>query len=135
MNIRQIMTTRIVAVELGDRLAMVKEIFEQSKLHHVLVVEDRKLYGVVSDRDLLKALSPSLGTTSETSRDRAALNQQVHQIMTRKPITLPPDATIADAVDLLVTHNISCIPVVDAEFRPLGIVTWRDVLKALASGQ
>lgn len=133
MNVEQIMTTKIVTVELGDRLSMVKEIFDQSKLHHLLAIEDSKLYGVVSDRDLLKALSPSLGTVSETFKDRAALNKQVHQIMTRKPITLRPDAPLADAADLLITRNISCIPIVDAEMRPLGIVTWRDVLKALAS--
>jgi acetoin utilization protein AcuB len=133
MNVEEIMTTKIVTVELGDRLSMIKEIFDQSKLHHLLAVEDSRLYGVVSDRDLLKALSPSLGTVSETFKDRAALNKQVHQIMTRKPITLRPDAALADAADLLITRNISCIPIVDAEMRPLGIVTWRDVLKALAS--
>lgn len=132
MNIQQIMTTRIVTVALGDRLATVKEIFDRSKLHHLLVVEEQKLFGVVSDRDLLRALSPNIGTISETDKDRAALNKQVHQIMTRKPITLPPEAPIADAVDLLLTRSISCIPVVDAEFRPLGILNWRDVLKALA---
>jgi len=132
MNVEEIMTTKIVTVELGDRLSMVKEIFDQSKLHHLLAIEDSRLYGVVSDRDLLKALSPGLGTDSETFKDRAALNKQVHQIMTRKPITLGPDAPLADAVDLLITRNISCIPIVDAEMKPLGIVTWRDVLKALA---
>jgi acetoin utilization protein AcuB len=132
MNVAEIMTRKIVTVELGDRLSTVKEIFDRSKIHHLLAVEDGKLYGVISDRDLLKALSPALGTVSETYKDRAALNRQVHQIMTRKPITLPPDAPLADAIELLLTRNISCIAIADAEQRPLGIVTWRDALKALA---
>ena len=130
---RQIMTKKIVTVELDDSLAMVKEIFDNLKFHHLLVVESQKLVGVVSDRDLLKALSPNLGTISATLKDEATLNKRVHQIMTSKLITLHPDATIGDAVNLFNTHKISCIPVVDNEFRPLGIVSWRDLLRAVAA--
>ena len=133
MSVQQIMTTKIVTVELDDSLAMVKEIFDNLKFHHLLVVESQKLVGVVSDRDLLKALSPNLGTISATLKDEATLNKRVHQIMTSKLITLHPDATIGDAVNLFNTHKISCIPVVDNEFRPLGIVSWRDLLRAVAA--
>ena len=133
MSIREIMSTRIVTVELGDRLEAVKEIFDSSRFHHLLVVEEGILYGVVSDRDLLRALSPFIDSTGETPRDAATLNKRVHQIMTRKPITLRPEAEIADAVRLFLTNKISCIPIVDDEFKPVGIVSWRDVLKSLAA--
>jgi acetoin utilization protein AcuB len=133
MIVQQIMTKKIVTVELDDSLAMVKEIFDNLKFHHLLVVESSKLTGVVSDRDLLKALSPNLGTISATLKDEATLNKRVHQIMTSKLITLHPDAAISDAVNLFNAHKISCIPIVDNEFRPLGIVSWRDLLKAVAA--
>lgn len=131
MAVQEIMTKTVVTVELDDKLALVKEIFDSRKFHHLLVIENQELWGVVSDRDLLKALSPNLGTKSETYQDAATLNKRVHQIMTRKPITLYPEAPIRDAVSAFVTHGISCIPVVDHENRPVGIVTWRDILKAL----
>ncbi len=132
MNVQEIMTKRIVTVELDDSLAIVKEIFDRLKFHHLLVVEGNELVGVVSDRDLLKALSPNLGTVSATARDEATLNKRVHQIMTHKLITLFPDAAIGEAVSLFNKHGISCIPVVDRELRPLGIVSWRDILKGVA---
>jgi acetoin utilization protein AcuB len=125
------MTEKIVTIELDDTLATIKEIFENLKFHHLLVIESEKLIGVVSDRDLLKALSPNIGTMSETFNDLATLNKRAYQIMTRKPITLHPEAPIGDAVRLFITHRVSCIPVVDKEFRPVGIVSWRDILKAL----
>ncbi len=128
------MTRKIVTVEMDDSLAMVKEIFDSLQFHHLLVVESQRLVGVVSDRDLLKALSPNLGTVSATLSDEATLNKRVHQIMTRSLITLHTDATIRDAVDMFNTHRISCIPVVDNDFRPLGIVSWRDILKAVTAG-
>lgn len=131
MAVQEIMTKTIVTVELDDKLALVKEIFDSWKFHHLLVIENQELWGVVSDRDLLKALSPNLGMKSETYQDAATLNKRVHQIMTRKPITLYPEAPIREAVSAFVTQGISCIPIVDHENRPVGIVTWRDILKAL----
>lgn len=133
LTMGQIMTEKIVTVEMDDKLLVVKEIFDNLKLHHLLVTENELLFGVLSDRDLLKALSPNLGMLSETSKDKETLQKRVHQIMTRKPITLKPTASIADAVNLLMTHNLSCIPIVDEQFKPVGIITWRDVMKALVA--
>jgi acetoin utilization protein AcuB len=134
MSVQQIMTKKIVTVELDDSLRMVKEIFDNLKFHHLLVIESKILVGVVSDRDLLKALSPNLGTITATLKDEATLNKRVHQIMTHKLVTLHPDAAISDAVDLFNTHKISCIPIVDNASRPLGILSWRDLLKAVVAG-
>jgi len=135
MVLSDIMTVRIVTVEMDDRLEVVKEIFDTKNFHHLLVVDEhQKLSGIVSDRDLLRALSPYVGSAAETSRDLATLNKRVHQIMTRHPITLHPESTIAEAVNLLLANSISCIPIVDDKLRPVGIVSWRDLLKSLAGG-
>jgi acetoin utilization protein AcuB len=134
MALGSIMTARVVTVEMDDRLEIVKEIFDTMSFHHLLVVDEHKrLSGVVSDRDLLRAISPYVGSAAETARDLATLNKRVHQIMTRRPITLRPQATVAEAVSLLLAHRISCIPIVDEECKPVGIVSWRDLLRALAA--
>ncbi len=133
MNIDSIMSKQVVTVVFDDTLATVKEIFDEARFHHLLVVEDGKLHGVVSDRDLLRAMSPFIGSTVETARDVNTLNRRVHQIMSRKPLTLRPEATVDDAVDLFLAHRVSCIPVVDAQQRPVGIVSWRDVLRSMAA--
>jgi acetoin utilization protein AcuB len=126
------MTTRLVTVEIDDPLEVVKQIFDSVKFHHLLVVDsNKKLCGVISDRDLLRALSPYIGTASENARDTATLRKRVHQIMTRQPVTLPPDATLADAVTLFLEHRVSCVPIVGPGFRAIGILSWRDVLKSL----
>jgi acetoin utilization protein AcuB len=111
----------------------VKKIFDSVKFHHLLVIDSgKKLAGVISDRDLLRALSPYVGTPSENARDTATLKKRVHQIMTRQPITLLPEAQVADAVKVFLEHRVSCIPIVDKGFKPVGIVSWRDVLKTMA---
>jgi acetoin utilization protein AcuB len=131
MRVVDIMSQRPVTIELDDKLVTVKEIFDRMKFHHLLVVEEDALIGIVSDRDLLRALSPYIGSSVENPRDLATLNKRVHQIMSRKPITLPPDAALGEAITLLLDHSISCIPIIDARSRPVGILSWRDVLRAL----
>jgi acetoin utilization protein AcuB len=135
MAMGDIMTAQVVTVDMDDRLERVKEIFDAKGFHHLLVTdENKKLCGIVSDRDLLRALSPYVGSAAETTRDLATLNKRVHQIMTRRPLMLRPQSAIAEAVNLLLTQRISCIPIVDDDFRPVGIVSWRDLLKSLAAG-
>jgi len=133
MNVEKIMSKIVVTVEMDDSLRMVKQIFDHTRFHHLLVVESEKLFGVISDRDLLKALSPYIGTLSETERDAATLHKKAHQIMTRKPFVLPQNATIVDAIRIFNSHNVSCVPVVDDRGKPVGIITWRDILKIQAS--
>lgn len=125
------MTSKVISVALDDKLSTVKEIFDHLKFHHVLVVDEGKLLGVVSDRDLLKALSPNIGSRHESHKDLSSLNKRVHQIMTRRPVVLHEDASVDDAIYLFNTHSVSCLPVVDLQNRPIGLVSWRDILKNL----
>lgn len=130
-EVTEIMTTPVVTVEMDDRLETVSHIFENVRFHHLLVVEEDVLVGVLSDRDFLKAVSPNINTQAETARDAFTLMKRVHQIMSRKPISLRANATVNDAVALFKANTISCIPVVDEANKPIGIISWRDILHVL----
>ncbi len=129
MRIEQIMSSPVVTVEMDDRLSEIKHIFDNTCFHHLLVVSGGALVGVISDRDLLRALSPFIGTPSEGHRDIATLNKRAHQIMHRDLVTLGPQNDVQDAVGLFNQHVISCIPIVDEDKAPVGIVSWRDILR------
>lgn len=135
MSVKEIMSTVIVTVEMDDTLARVKKIFDSAKFHHLLVVEANKLVGVVSDRDLLKSISPSIGTAAETTRDAATLNKKVHQIMTRKPVMINKNAGIDEAISIFNNNSISCLPVINDQDYLVGIISWRDILKAIETNQ
>ena len=132
MLVEKIMNNTVVTVEMDDTLKLVKEIFDNAKFHHLMVIENGKLFGVLSDRDLLKAISPNIGTPAETTRDAASLNKKVHQIMTRKPITLAAGSDMYDAIKLFNENTVSCIPIVNEQHKPVGILSWRDILKTIA---
>jgi acetoin utilization protein AcuB len=131
MRMADVMTRHPVTIGLDDTVRSAKATLDRLGAHHLLVEEGGRLVGIVSDRDVLRALSPALGTLSESARDAATLDKKVHQVMSHHPLTLKIDAPVTAAIDLLVANGFSCVPVVDDGFRPLGIVTWRDLLKAL----
>jgi len=129
MNVESIMTTRVVGVRMDDTLRTVKHLFEHHPFHHLVVFEHGKAVGVLSDRDLLRNISPFIGKLAERSMDEATLNKRVHQIMTRRIIAVRRSTPITDAARMLIDHRISCLPVLDDDGRCEGIVTWFDLMK------
>lgn len=130
MTVETIMSRKIVTVDMDETLERIRNIFNTHRFHHLLVVSGNRLMGVISDRDLLKSISPFVDTLSETTRDLATLQKRAHQIMSRKPISVPKDATLEIAVETLLVHNISCLPVTNEEAAVVGVLTWKDLLKA-----
>ena len=129
MNVNEIMTTTVITIEMDDTLGQIQKIFEKHKFHHLLIVEDEELIGIISDRDVLKEISPNVNTLSEDSHARKTLQKKAHQIMTRKPITVEPDTIVEGAASIMLKKNISCLPVVSPSGNIEGILSWKDILK------
>lgn len=129
MHIRDIMTTRVATVSMDDRLSVIKDIFEQAHFRHLLVLEEGELVGVISDRDLFRAISPYLDSEAEMSRDTETLNKRAHQIMSRQLVTIAPHLTVRDGLKLMLDKGVSCLPVLE-NGALVGIISWKDFLKA-----
>lgn len=130
-QVKSIMTTTVVSVSADASLREVDLIFKSKQFRHLLVLSGKKVFGILSDRDLFKALSPYLGTLSEMPRDTAILNKKVHQIMTRTPVTISAEASVQEAAQQLLAKNLSCLPVVSADEEVVGILSWKDLMRAL----
>jgi acetoin utilization protein AcuB len=132
MIVDDIMSKTLLTVNVDDNLWTVKQLFKESGFHHLIVVQDDKLIGIVSDRDYLKAISPRIDTPTESAKDTETLNKTVQQIMTSNVITLKPNTDVYDAIDVFNNHKISCLPVVNQDKQPIGIISWRDILRVVA---
>ncbi len=128
MSIQTLMTHNVVTVSMDDTIEEARRIFERRGFHHLVVEENGQIVGVISDRDLLKNLSPFIERLDERSQDRRLLQRHVHQIMTRELVFVTPEASIIDAALLMLSEKVSCLPVVDGCMRCVGIVTSRDML-------
>ncbi len=128
MNVGSIMTRKVVNVEMDDPIQTISEVFNNFEFHHIPVVENWKLVGVISDRDLLKAVNPFLDTSSEKKHGAIALDKKAHEIMSRNLITVDVETSVEKASDLLLENYISCLPVLSSQGIVEGIVTWKDIL-------
>ncbi|XOV79336.1 MAG: CBS domain-containing protein [Aestuariibacter sp.] len=130
MKVQDIMSKRPVCVSSGETMWAVKRIFDKHLFHHILVVDQGALVGVLSDRDYLKAVSPHVKSGSVSSRDLATMNKKVHQIMSRKVVSIESNAQVMHAVMLFNEYKISCLPVLE-DGNLVGILSWRDIMRFL----
>jgi acetoin utilization protein AcuB len=132
MKISQIMSRDLVTLAMDDTLEHARDLFANNDLHHILIKDQATLSGIITDRDLWQNLSPTIGTRKETPQDGFILNKKVNLIMTRDLITVTADMSLNEAILLIYEHNISCLPVVNEKQQPIGIITWRDIIKLIA---
>ena len=128
-----IMNSRVVTIEMDDTLNVIQDVFQKVKFHHLVVVDEGKIVGLISDRDFFKALSPFVNTVSETNRDRATLEKRAHQIMSHYPVTVLRSCPIEKAAKMMMERGISCLPVTNSDGTLAGILTWKDLFKVFLS--
>jgi len=130
-TVKEIMTTQVEILKRSDSLRMAKDIMERNKIRHFPVVENGKVVGVVSHRDVLSAsLSSTLAYPREKETaflDNLSLSGVVHE----PAVTVDPDTSIQEAARLMVEKKIGCLPVVDGESL-VGLVSETDILKFVA---
>jgi len=133
MTVAEIMTTEVRTASMDDTLGGIRQVFERNHFHHIPVVEDGRLVGIVSDRDVLKNLSPRVDSTWANNHDTNTLKKKTHQIMTRKVITINPENTIEEAAATMLERKFNCLPVLEQSGAIAGIVTKTDLLRSLCA--
>ena len=138
MLVQDVMQSKVVTITPETTLPEAVRLARARGVRHLPVVEEGKLVGIVSDRDLKQAMA-SPATSLEIHELHYLLDRlNVAEIMTRGVITIGPMFPVEEAARLMVTEKISALPVTDAG-RLVGIVTETDVLglfvKAMGAGE
>jgi acetoin utilization protein AcuB len=127
MRLEDIMRKRVVTVSTETTIGEALSLLRGNRIRHLPVLEDGKLVGIVSDRDLRDALPSSLLAHED---DSEVLQKAVSEIMTRRVITAHPLDFIEDAAKAVYEYKVGSLPVLDGG-RLVGIVTESDILNCL----
>ncbi|MEU8524062.1 MULTISPECIES: CBS domain-containing protein [Streptomyces] len=112
MKIGGLMTGNVISAVPATSFKEVAKLLAEHDISGVPVVDDDDhVVGVVSESDLL-----------------ARHELTAREVMTRPPVTVHAEETVADAARLMVRRGVERLPVVDVEDRLVGIVTRRDLL-------
>ena len=112
---------------LGDaRLAMAR-----ANIHHLPVVTDGRLVGMLSERDVRTAIGDPIQFLEARSRSDAQYH--VQDVMTRPAETVPFDQPLLEVARRFADERIGALPVVDRFGAVIGIVSYVDALRVLAA--
>ncbi len=117
--VHTIMTPDVVTLSPGNTLGDAREIFMTKRVHHIPIIDGKKLVGLLTSWDLFK-----LGLSAVAYQD-----MRVSEIMTTHLATLDPDQHIGAAAEVLMAHLFHAVPIVNDKKELLGIVTTYDILR------
>jgi len=132
MIVRDYMTRNVTTLPDDARLLDAALLIRRTGKRHVPIVSatSGKLVGIISDRDVSR-LSPSmLANMTPDEYNQVFEATPITAAMTKNPITIRPDASVREAVNILYSKRVSALPVVDGD-QLVGIVTISDMLGLL----
>lgn len=132
MKIEEIMSDDVTCINLDERLSAVRALFITHKFHHLMVTDKHnKLVAVISERDYLKATNSNIELPTANDKDLAMLNKRVHQIVSKKLVAIKQFSPFSEAIKTFHDTGVSCLPVINSNNEPVGILTWRDIINWL----
>jgi acetoin utilization protein AcuB len=112
-----------------DEITVLKEIFDKFRIHHVPIVDENKVVGVVSKSDFLYLLRGFTDNEMDHYREMAKLRAfKVREIMYQPVETIRQSEPVKKAVAVLAENRFQCLPVVNDEDELVGIVTTHDII-------
>ncbi len=113
------MTTKLITLGPENTLGEARDILIDKHIHHIPIVEGRKLVGMITSWDLFK-----LGKSADEYK-----SIKVKEVMTTRVATLDPDQHLGAVAQLLTEHLFHAVPIVNDHNELLGIVTSTDIIR------
>jgi CBS domain-containing protein len=124
------MQAQMVTLKPDERLDLADDIMHLGRVRHMPVVDDGRLVGIVSNRDLLAASLTKFLNFDPKQRRAFLRSVEVSEAMTRDVVTVEPSTSLREAAELLIRHKVGCLPVVKPDGVLVGLLTETDLLKA-----
>jgi acetoin utilization protein AcuB len=138
MLVHDIMQRNVVTVAPHTTLPEAIELTRQRGIRHLPVLEGTELVGIVSDRDLKRAMSSPASALAAHERSSLMERVTMRDIMTRPVITTGAGFAVEEVAHMMVREKISALPVTEGG-RLVGIVTETDLMqlfvRALGAGE
>ncbi len=130
MLVRDFMTSEVATIDEQDNLLETTLTFRRTHFRHLPVLAAGNLVGIVTESDVRQFLPSLMARGGPEEYNHILESTPVSKVMTRNPLTVRPDQPVTEAAQLLFTHHIGCLPVVeDGQLK--GVITTTDMLRLL----
>ncbi len=129
--ISEVMKKKVISLHPKDDITMANDIFSEYKIHHIPVLVNTKVVGIISLGDLLFMERKELLNQDKFPSFMQMGSRKIEDIMTGEPYTIEASESLGDALDLMIESRVNCLPVVDNENELVGIITTFDLINFL----
>mgnify|MGYP000860377691 FL=1 len=130
MFVKDFMTKNPVTVPADAPITFAADLMQKKQLKRLPVVEGDQLVGIVTEKDIAKALPSPATTLSRYEINYLTEKITVSEVMTKKVYVTNPEATAEEATMLMRQEDVGCLPVLD-NGKLVGIITESNVFDAL----
>jgi CBS domain-containing protein len=129
--VRDIMSVKPITVDPETLMLEARQRMMDRRIRHLVVTEDSRVVGIVTDRDIRLNLPSPATSLSVWEINFLLARLTVREVMTGSVVVVDPDRPAAEAARIMLDHKIGALPVVDGG-RLVGIVTESDFVRAVA---
>ena len=130
-SIKEIMTSPVITVKPDERVVHARRLMLDNDIARLPVVKEGKVVGIIADREIAFAFANLKKSISLGHQHHQLMNLLVRDVMKTPAITARDNITIKDAAEIMIKHEIGCLPIVRGNNKIEGIVTRTDLLKHL----
>lgn len=123
MLVQDVMQHPVHTAAADTPLIDVYRMMEEHAIRHIPILDDERLVGIITDRDIRYATRPG-------QQDASDAQTPIRELMTRNPITAGPIDPIEEAARLMRSKKIGCLPVLDGDDL-VGIITVTNLLDSV----
>ncbi len=128
MRIEQVMTDKVTVANLHNKFSQVMDFFQLFKIHHLPVMDGDTIIGIISVHDVLHFMHERFLKGDALTLAQLDSDFSIANIMTPNPVTISPDATLLEALELFDEGKFRALPVAeDGKIR--GIITYKDLVR------
>ena len=122
------MTGSPVTLKPEDTVDLVNDVISLGRIRHIPVLEDGRLVGLLSERDLIGAAATTIFGLKQKRKSALLKTVLIKDVMKKRVISVKPDTPIKDAAHLMADKKIGCVPVIESGTL-VGLLTTTDILR------
>jgi acetoin utilization protein AcuB len=135
MNVTKLMTKKVISVRALDSVETAVQLLNRRGVRHLLVMDRGRLQGIISDRDIKRAMDTAKSNKRIMSVGGLYFLLEpilVEEVMTTEVLTILPTTSVYEAAKIMVGRRFGALPVMQKN-KVVGIITETDLLRYFAS--
>lgn len=131
MRVKHFMTEDVITVQETTRVTDAIDLMERNNFHRLPVVKNDRYIGLITDEEIAENSPSSITSLSIYEMNYLFDKMTVGEIMKKQRTTVMPETLLEEAATIMNQENVTVLPVLDNGNSIVGILTYKDIFKAL----